>query len=549
MPTAIPAGSGRIHPHQRNANFTGTIIGDSIVLDDHHIQNVQSTEQYSIDTATKRGHRNRIRQIYTAWEEHFPEYYQLGVKTLSADELQDPTKYYWKNKKDILYEGLNSKFLKAFISMKVVKTNGKTCSYDNIRKYFDAVQFGAKEADILLPIAFYKDKDKFLLSFKKQVAKAKGSGEVDEKEADPIPMSLFVLICTWAVGEGNLLVWAWSILQWNLMARSINVEGLAFHNIKVFQDTIQFKYDSNKADPTGDNVSIKHIYSNPLKPFICSFLSLAIYLCLNVQRFTETEHLFKSIKCEKKRVASTNYCSQLKELLFRKSDVVKTYLRMAHANAHGWRKGSATYATSGTTAPPPTPSVARRGEWSMGKVLDIYWKCCEIGDYYLGRVLAGLNPLLATFNMLPPHFKCEDPMGNADIHEAMQMMYGPILKRWGGTACDPTSVLLRLLASVVYHMEWIRAVARKRTDHPFNSIPLMFTPELVVALKLLVTTDPSPVIVEPTGIPPHVETVIKLSNLLEVATECLVMLKNQVLDIKKVSYSRNLNTIFIHDTN
>ena len=92
-------------------------------------------------------------------------------------------------------------------------------------------------------------------------------------------------------------------------------------------------------------------------------------------------------------------------------------------------------------------------------------------------------------------------------------------------------------------------MARKRTDHPFNSIPLMFSPELVVALKLLVTTDPSPVIVEPTGIPPHVETVIKLTNLLEVATECLVMLKNQVLDIKKVSYSRNLNTIFIHDTN
>jgi hypothetical protein len=30
--------------------------------------------------------------------------------------------------------------------------------------------------------------------------------------------------------------------------------------------------------------------------------------------------------------------------------------------SHGLRKGSATHATSGTTVPPPLPSVARRGE-------------------------------------------------------------------------------------------------------------------------------------------------------------------------------------------
>ena len=35
-----------------------------------------------------------------------------------------------------------------------------TMSYDNIRKYFDAIQFGVTQAGALLPVKFYQDKDK-----------------------------------------------------------------------------------------------------------------------------------------------------------------------------------------------------------------------------------------------------------------------------------------------------------------------------------------------------------------------------------------------------
>ena len=213
-----------------------------------------------------------------------------------------------------------------------------------------------------------------------------------------------------------------------------------------------------------------------------------------------------------------------------------SYIRLAHANAHGWRKGGATYATSGTTYPPPIPSVAQRGEWSMGKVLNVYWHCAEPGDNYLGRVLAGLNALSPSFNILPPHFDVEDPMGNAHIHEAMQVMYGPILVRWHSESCNPSGVLLRVLASVVYHFDWIKQIASKNgTDHPFSCIPLMFNLELVVELKKLLTTKPSSVIKEATGIPPHVEQCLQLQGLLQIETQFLELLKNQVVDIKQVS--------------
>ena len=50
---------------------------------------------------------------------------------------------------------------------------------------------------------------------------------------------------------------------------------------------------------------------------------------------------------------------------------------------HGVRKGSATEATSSS---PETslPSVLHRDEWSLGVVLDVYWKFAQKGDQLLG---------------------------------------------------------------------------------------------------------------------------------------------------------------------
>ena len=540
MPRGSSHKTGRIHPHQRDADFSGAVLGDDIVLEDRYVTSVQDTEQYNICVKTKRTHRNRIKQIYSFWEDQFPQYYAVGVRAVPQADLDDPTKYFWKNKHDLLYEGLNTKFVKAFLSTKVVKGNGKTMSFDNIRKYFDAIQFGATEVGALLPVSFYCDKDKYLQAFRKQVAKARGTGDVEEKEADPIPYGLYVLICTWAVKLGNVMLWVWTVLQWNLLARSVNIEPLCFHNFKVFQDTIQVKYDKNKADPTGENVSVKHIYANPTNPFICCFLALGIYLCLNVTKYEDSEAIFWRGKNEKERVASNSYCSQLKQLINKKRETVASFIRLAHANAHGWRKGGATHATSGTTCPPPIPSVARRGEWSMGKVLDVYWHCAEPGDNYLGRIMAGLNSLLPSFKVLPPHFNLENPVENEHVWEAMNLMYGPILNNWADTPQDPTGLLLRLLASVVYHFDWIQSMSQSGTEHIFNAIPLVFKPELVEELKKLVTIEPSVIIDEATGIPPHVEHCFKLEKLLGVANECLQLLKNQVCDVRQVRMSHLL---------
>lgn len=435
--------------------------------------------------------------------------------------------FHWKNKYDLVYNGLNSNFLKAFLTTKIKKVNGKTCSYPQIRKYFDAVMFGAREAKERLPVCFYDCQKHFLASFRKQTAKAKANGDVDEKEADPIPWALFELICTWSIGSHNMMLWTWTIIQWHVMGRSINVEPLKLRNFVVFEDCIKVIYDSNKADQAGEKVTYKHLYANPLNPLVCMFTTLGIYLCLDASKFCETEFIFRRNDRELRRTAAAGYCGQLASLLTRRTEIVCAYIRPDHANAHGLRKGSATHATCGTTCPPPIPSIAQRGEWSMGKVLDVYWHFAQPGDCYLGRVLSGLDPNNASFAILPPHFNLDDPMTNSHVREAMYLMYGPILAQWGDKSANPTGLLLRVLASVVFHFDWVKKQARSNTSHPFNKIPLFARSELVTALSKLITTEPSTIIKKPTGIPPHVDQASKIHTLLGLVGKVLKSVQGQ----------------------
>ena len=59
------------------------------------------------------------------------------------------------------------------------------------------------------------------------------------------------------------------------------------------------------------------------------------------------------------------------------------------------------------------------------------------------------------FNTLPPHFKMPNPLDDEEVREAISMMYGPIINKWGNTEQDPTALLLRVLASVIHHCSLI----------------------------------------------------------------------------------------------
>ena len=76
----------------------------------------------------------------------------------------------------------------------------------------------------------------------------------------------------------------------------------------------------------------------------------------------------------------------------------------------------------------------------MGEILDLYWHFAEPGDTYLRRILAGVDPNQEIFGSLPPHWNVDNPLGNAKIHEAMNLVFATVLQKWGGSTVDPIQV-------------------------------------------------------------------------------------------------------------
>ena len=159
--------------------------------------------------------------------------------------------------------------------------------------------------------------------------------------------------------------------------------------------------------------------------------------------------------------------------------IVREHCRDGHFHPHGVRKGSGSHVTTCTMDPPPIPSVLMRGEWSLGKVLEVYWKYSMIGDTYLGQCLAGFDPDKAGFGMLPPHFK--EGTENPFIMEGLQLCFGAILLRFGGARIK--GALLLFLASIIYHADnFLIPHIAKNSSHPFLSIPILSKPELLKKL-------------------------------------------------------------------
>jgi hypothetical protein len=136
------------------------------------------------------------------------------------------------------------------------------------------------------------------------------------------------------------------------MGRSASIDPLGIHNLGVgAADSYKIKYDDSKADSNGEKFSPKNMYVNPSDPTMCYVTALGIWLENRNETFAATKD---SIFIENGEIgtASHRYCSQLVEIPKDYIDVVRQYCKPDRENSHGVCKGSATYATSGTTCPP-----------------------------------------------------------------------------------------------------------------------------------------------------------------------------------------------------
>ena len=493
----------------------------TLTLKEHHSQTLKETEAYKRKIKTLRNYNNRLNQIHAWMRREYKDYWEQVSVPVTDEQKTDGVQFY-KATYDFNYSELDSEVVKAYISANKIKSNnnddGRPQYYGfvHLRKHVDAIKFGAGRIKEPLRPEFLLDMKDYLDNLKKENRKKKSTGQVEENAADPISFPFMQTICQHAVAFGMITIWVFTLLQWNCMARSINIGMLTFQCFSVGIDSIVINFDSTKADQTGEKTTPKNCYANPTNFLVCMTTALGCYFAINDEKFGKGRiHLFKSTKSDDDSTAGHNYCDSLLKLFKKMGDnVVNTFVRPGHANGHGIRKGASTHCSSATTCPPPVASIARRGEWSLGKIFDIYWLFAQAGDMMCGRILAGLDPNSPSFEVLPPHFK--EGVENEFIDEALTKNFKTIYN-WAkkNRTSNMIAILLRCLASLVHHSEALIEIIAKHPGHPFMNIPILNDKKLLNELKKIVTTNKSTIIHAPTGIPPHVKQMKMITELFE----------------------------------
>ena len=93
-------------------------------------------------------------------------------------------------------------------------------------------------------------------------------------EADPITFPLYIEICRVALQNGRISLWVVTVMQWNCMTHSINIDNLRFNSLFFGKESIIVKYWDTRKDKTGEKTSPKNCYVNLFNPLICFFTAL-----------------------------------------------------------------------------------------------------------------------------------------------------------------------------------------------------------------------------------------------------------------------------------
>ena len=102
--SARPRASNRGNSRQRNTNDAAPILGNSLlpVVDDSVSNALHDTLTQAMNDGTRRNYRNRIARVIKYLEENFKDYYQIGVRTLTPEEVGDKTRYHFGHKEDLI---------------------------------------------------------------------------------------------------------------------------------------------------------------------------------------------------------------------------------------------------------------------------------------------------------------------------------------------------------------------------------------------------------------------------------------------------------------
>lgn len=328
----------------------------------------------------------------------------------------------------------------------------------------------------------------------------------DEGKA-PMPFALYrrvALLMLTDSRESATWAHAYGVLTWNLMCRTNNTEALSTAALCWKGDALNVRLTKSKTDQTGETLRDGyHLYANPFMPEICPILALALHLLLFM--IDPSGAIFSG------RDQAARFSDSLSRVVSHVDSIgeLTGYGVLAEEiGAHSYRKGSSTFATSGSLDGPSVVAVSCRAGWSLGSSLNRYLQKEAAGDQYVGRVVSGLPIHDASFAALPPHFR-QDAAATTVVSAAVRRVFPDVL-----CAIEHLRPVLSIcLASIVYHMPWLRAHV-STSSMLWTNVPFLSNHAAVAELRQFVIGPLEETsMMLPTGLPGHVRQLAQLREL------------------------------------
>ena len=73
-----------------------------------------------------------------------------------------------------------------------------------------------------------------------------------------ISVYLYIIFYKYAIETVGIFVWAYTVVQWSCMTRSISIDDLAFGQIVLGKDSLVIEYYDSKSDKKGEHTSPKN---------------------------------------------------------------------------------------------------------------------------------------------------------------------------------------------------------------------------------------------------------------------------------------------------
>ena len=231
---------------------------------------------------TKAGYARNIKHLMQFLRRRRPDLVgekdELDLPNLPTDELKEFLNHVKVKRQNVRRDGI--------FSDPVAQVNDKDVlnSTEHVSAYRSALKWFYEENHVDFPPILNKQISRFMVGYKRTKNKRKQDGdeEADEGKA-PMQFNAYGWLAKTAMTAatdcmGAVFCWVYLLFAWNLIARGKNVGKLMFEHIGWEDDALTVRMFVKKHDQEGKDVRPKHVFANPIKPWICPILALGVYV-------------------------------------------------------------------------------------------------------------------------------------------------------------------------------------------------------------------------------------------------------------------------------